>query len=486
MDASARTRGLRMKGARAAIGALALLAPSAAFAEALTSTTATATIAPPAPAVDTDDEDFAPPSSEPSIELDEDEPPATFIEAIEIIGNSKTSRSVILRRLLVAVNDLVDDDRIDQSRLRVLSTGYFKTAEFSLKRGSRRGRAVLVIEVEERNTITLDGVFLGWSEVTPFFGGASIIERNFLGRGMSVGTGVVAGEDRRAVEVAVFVPDLSDTPLQLSASAIFVEAAEILDPDDPSALELEYSRVGGRLGVGLGVGTAQRVSLDYRLESIHADRLPNLDPAVIRAAPSIQFDESILSTLSMTYENDTRDDDFVPTQGGRVALAVEMGSKIIASRYEFSKYTGELQLAFAPFEGHALALRLFGGVIQGQTPFFNQFFVRDHAFFALGRNALPRALEVNFSEFNDYDDLILSVGGDYSIPIAGGGDVLYRAFVYGAIDVSATASLDELQEDKSGRGASGRLPISFDVGLKLDTFIGRFTLSASYVADLVL
>lgn len=461
--------------------AIALL-PRPGAAQALTATvTGTA-------AADFDDDldaDFAPPETEESWAEDERERRA-FIEAIEVTGNQKTTRGVILRRLLVEVNDLVDDDRIDQSRLRLLATGYFKTVEFSLKRGSRRGRVVLLIEVEERNTLTIDGIYLGWSEVVPFFGGIGLLESNFLGRGMSVGTSVVAGKDRRAVELAVFVPDLSETPLQLAVSAIWVQAAEILDPDDPSTLELAYSRIGGTLGIGVSAGTSQRVSLDYRLESIQADRLPNLDPAVLRSAPSIQFDESILSTLSATYELDTRDDDFVPTQGGRVALSVEMGSKILASTYEFSKYTGDLQLAFEPITGHALSLRAFGGVIQGQTPFFNQFFVRDYAYFALGRSALPRALQVNFSELNDYDDLILSVGGDWHLPIGGGGAVLYRAYVYAGVDLSATASLDELQEDRSGRGASGRVPLSFDVGLKLDTFLGRFTVSGSYVADLVL
>lgn len=117
----------------------------------------------------------------------------------------------------------------NQSRLRLLSTGYFKSVDFSLKRGSRRGRVVLVIEVEERNTITVDGLYLGFSDVVPIYGGVGVTESNFLGRGMSVGAGVITGKDRRALEVGLFIP-ISATPPPALLVGIFVEAAEVLTP----------------------------------------------------------------------------------------------------------------------------------------------------------------------------------------------------------------------------------------------------------------
>src|SRR5687768_14167887 len=75
--------------------------------------------------------------------------PAMFIEAIEIVGNDKTVDDVILNRILLEVGDLVDDEKVEESRLRLLSTGFFKSVEFSLRRGSQRGRVLLVVEVVE-------------------------------------------------------------------------------------------------------------------------------------------------------------------------------------------------------------------------------------------------------------------------------------------------------------------------------------------------
>ena len=411
---------------------------------------------------------------------------AQFIEGIDIIGNVKTTRSVIERRLLVGSGDLVDEEKVDESRLRLLNTGFFKRVEMSLRRGSRPGQVLLVVEVEERNTILIDQLYLGFSTVSPFFGGFGLAETNFLGRGVTVAGGFVVGRDRRGGEVRLFVPYLSDTPIQLSASAIFVQGAEAVDDRDATGPKLFYDRWGGTLGFGVGVGPAQRVSLIYRLESVQADRLPlTLTPSVIRRAPSILSDESVLSTLALTYERDTRDDPFVPTSGSRIALAVEMGTTLIGSSYEFSKYTGEVQKAFLAFSEHSLVFRGFGGIIQGETPFFNQFFLGDFAYFAWNRSSLPRNAQINFSESNDYDDLIFSVGADYSIPVLTQEDVLYRMFVYAGIDVSMTASLDELQEDRTGRGIGRTFPLSFDLGMKFDTSFGNFTLSMSYLFELV-
>lgn len=408
-----------------------------------------------------------------------------FIEAIEVLGNAKTQRQTVLARISVTVGDLVDEVAIEESRLRLLSTGFFRKVDFSLRRGSRRGRVLLLVEVEERNTILVDALYLGYAKASSTFGGLGLAERNFLGRGVTVGGGFVLGRDRRALQLRSFAPSVFKTPLQLSASLIALKGVEILDPETPEGPNLSYRRFGGTFGVGFRVGVAQRISLLYRLESVRAERLPNLDPAILRRAPSIQRDDSTLSTLTARFERDTRDDPFVPTDGHRVAVTVEVGTALVGSSYEFSKYSLELSQAFLVLEEHSLEIHLFGGMVQGQTPFFNQFFISDFAYFAWQRNSLARNAGLNFSASNDYDDLLASAGAVYSVPLTGGENLLYGLWVYGGVELSATASLDEAQEDVAGRGLQGSVPLSFDVGLKFDTLIGNFRLSASYILDLV-
>ncbi len=414
------------------------------------------------------------------------QPPAQLIEAIEIRGNSKTNERVIRRRLLLKEGDLVEDRKIQESRLRLLGTGFFARVDFGLERGSRRGLVLLVVEVEERNTLRVDEIFFGWSDVTPIFAGLGVVETNFLGEGVTVGGDFAVGEERQGVRLRTFVPSLANTRLQLSASAILLRGAELLDSSDPQGTQLTYERFGGTLGLGFGVGPAQRVSLIYRLEAINADRLPNLDPPLLRAAPSILFDDSVLSTFRLQYELDTRDDGFVPLSGYDFTVGVELGTRLIGSDYEFSKYFSSGSVAFEPFLGHSLVLKGVAGLLQGQTPFFNQFFIGDFTYFAIGRSALPRAVELNFSEHNDYDDLLLGGGVEYHLPLYRGGSFLYRLYLFAGVEVIATASLDEIQEDPTGRGTGGFFPMSFDGGLKLDTVLGSFTISTAYLLNLVL
>ena len=410
---------------------------------------------------------------------------ALFIEGIEIVGNQKTTRTTIIDRLEVEVGDLVDEDAIEISRLRLLGSGFFKAVEFSLRRGSQRGRVLLVVEVEERNTILIDEVFLGFSDVSPFFGGFGLAETNFMGRGVTVAGDFVLGRDRRALELRMFAPSLANTALQLSASGRFVQGRELVSSTDPDGPELAYERIGGTVGFGFGVGAAQRVSLIYRLESIRTERLPNLEPFVLRRAPSIVFDDTVVSSLTAAYERDTRDDPFVATYGHRIVLAVELGTALVGSTYEFSKYTIEAQRAFRAFSKHSLTVGVVGGLVQGHAPFFDQFFVADFASIPFGRSGLPRAVGVNFSGANDYDDLLASANLMYAIPLFEGDRSLLRLYLYGGVDITFTASLDELQEDPEGRGIGGFFPVSFDLGLKIDTWIGNFTLSLAYFGNLV-
>jgi len=124
--------------------------------------------------------------------------------------------------------------------------------------------------------------------------------------------------------------------------------------------------------------------------------------------------------------------------------------------------------------------------VQGQTPFFNQFFIGDFTYFAVGRDSLPRAVGLNFSEHNDYDDLLVGGGAEYAIPLFSGDSFLYRLYLFTGAEAIATASLDEAQEDPSGRGTGGYFPLSFDAGIKMDTYIGSFTLSLAYILELAI
>lgn len=414
-------------------------------------------------------------------------PTPRVVEGIEIVGARRSSDQVVLSRLSVRIGDLVDEDELEASRLRLLSTGFFRRVEFGLRRGSKRGLVLLVVRIEERNTLRIEELAFGFGPGHVPFGSIGLAETNFLGQGVTVAGALALSEIQYGGQLRFFVPRLSGTRLQLSGTASFRRGQELIDPGRADGPTLDYERRGGSLGIGFGTGPAQRVSLVYRLESISVDRLPNLDPPTLRQAPSVLGDDSLFSSLAVTWERDTRDDAFAPTRGARLAVAVELGSSVIGSDYEFSKYTGEAQRALPLGDGQALVLRVFGGLVQGDIPFFHQFFRRDFALFALGRDALPRAVGLNFSRDNDYDDLVLDLGAEYTFPLLEAGrGLLERVLLYTGAGFTLTGSLEESQGDAGGRGAFDVFPVTADAGLKVDTAYGRFTLSLAYALDLAL
>src|SRR5262249_42833185 len=69
------------------------------------------------------------------------------LEGIEIRGNTRTAPRVVLRYVKFRAGDVLDveDPEIELTRYRLLGTGFFKSVQLSLRKGSRRGSAVLVI-----------------------------------------------------------------------------------------------------------------------------------------------------------------------------------------------------------------------------------------------------------------------------------------------------------------------------------------------------
>src|SRR5512146_2087678 len=87
------------------------------------------------------------------------------LEAIQVRGNTRTQRRVVLRYVPFKPGNVfdVDDPEVELSRYRLLGTGFFRDVQYSLKKGSERGLVVLVIDVAERNTIVINDISMGFA-----------------------------------------------------------------------------------------------------------------------------------------------------------------------------------------------------------------------------------------------------------------------------------------------------------------------------------
>jgi hypothetical protein len=429
--------------------------------------------------------------------------PRYTIEQVVVRGNRKTEASLILGVLADAglrQGDTVgaSDARVDSARFRLLALGYFLDARLSVQRGSKRGSVVLLAEVEERGTIVISELFASTSSATEFWGGADIAETNFLGRGISLGGGLVASTKPVVLGAAsglglrlhASVPERQGLGgFGLSVTGLFNDGSEFYrvsgapDDGDPGRfVAVRTRRAGGILGVTKNLTRSLRGSLDFREEVLSATYPP------VPAGVAIDFDvkqgASRVGTVTAGLEYDTRSDPVLPRSGVRLTGTVEGATGLLGSSYDYVKGVLGASLYHKVWRDHAIGLHLFGGAIVGEAPYFDRFFIGD-----LNLLLPRRALGINFSTQpsrnllgtdiagHRYDDYAARIMLEYAIPVW-----RHHGFVYGG-DAFAAVGLLGQASDGDLMPAGGltwqKLPIDLtaDLGLRLDTYIGIFTIS---------
>ncbi len=439
------------------------------------------------------------------VEIEDPFTPRYIVESIEVRGNTKSRGDMIISQLLLKPGETLDQEKVQESRIRLLSTGYFKDVRMSLEKGTERGRVKLVIEVDERNTIIIDDLFFGWSQTNPFWGGLGISDINFLGRGLVLSGAAVASKYQQAYRLGIFWPSVFNSRFQAGVTALVSLGEEralkdkIASCSGPTCIppcanlgqndiDLSYLRAGADIDLGIRLDRIHRLLLNVHAEHIDAEVGEGEWCANHPFNGYIRPGQSTYSSLTLRFERDTRDDFFLPTHGMHLVVSIELASKIFGSDYEFSKYLIKYEHSFPAFLDHAVRLSVVGGLIQdvGEkgSPFFSRFFVGDYAFFLINKDSLPRNLELNFSEVVDYGDLMASLTAEYDVPLWSRGKFFYRGYVYGAVNFSVVTKAAFLASEDEWSGRTKR-PVSFDLGFKVDTPVGLFTLSLGYIMDMV-
>jgi outer membrane protein insertion porin family len=138
-----------------------------------------------------------------------DEGARTYIERINIRGNTRTRDYVIRREFDVSEGDAYNRALVDRSERRLKNLDFFKTVKITTEPGSSSDRVILVVDLEEKSTgdFSVSG---GYSTTDGALGEVSISERNFLGRGMFAKASVTYGQYARGGTLSFVEPYLFD------------------------------------------------------------------------------------------------------------------------------------------------------------------------------------------------------------------------------------------------------------------------------------
>ncbi len=146
------------------------------------------------------------------------EAPRVYVERIDVNGNTLTQDKVIRREFRLAEGDAFNSLQVKRSTNRIKSLGYFQEKfEVEQKPGSAPDRIVLEANVEEKPTGELQ-LSAGFSSIESFILQASIQQRNFRGRGQTVGTSVSYSRYSKSVELSFTEPYVFDRNVSFGAN----------------------------------------------------------------------------------------------------------------------------------------------------------------------------------------------------------------------------------------------------------------------------
>src|SRR5438309_5008440 len=189
----------------------------------------------------------------------------SFVERINIIGNTRTKDKVIRREILVKPGDVFDTVRMDTTKKRLENLGYFTKVEAYPEETGVEGRKDLVIQVEEKRTGSLN-FGAGYSTVDKLIGFVELTQGNFdisnwpglTGAGQKFRAKAQIGSERKDFVVGLTEPYFLDQRLSLGGQIFYPEANYLSSAYDQRnygfSLEARkpiYSWIYGVLGYSL-------------------------------------------------------------------------------------------------------------------------------------------------------------------------------------------------------------------------------------------
>jgi outer membrane protein insertion porin family len=138
------------------------------------------------------------------------EAPRVYVERVDVNGNTLTQDKVLRREFRIAEGDAFNSLAVARSTARINSLGYFQeNFEINQVEGSAPDRIVLEANVEEQATGELQ-LSAGFSSLESFILAGSIRQRNFRGRGQTIGLSVNYSRYSKSAQISFSEPYVFD------------------------------------------------------------------------------------------------------------------------------------------------------------------------------------------------------------------------------------------------------------------------------------
>jgi outer membrane protein insertion porin family len=240
----------------------------------------------------------------------------SFVQRINIVGNTRTKDKVIRREVLIAPGDILNSVRVETTKKRLDNLGYFSKVETYPEDTGVAGRKDLTIHVEEKRTGSLN-FGAGFSTIDQLVGFIEMTQGNFdllnwpnfTGAGQKFRARLQYGNRRKDIVLSLTEPYFLDRRLSLGGEVYYREA------DYLSSIYAQRN-YGSSIEIRKGLWPYTSVSLNYRIEVIEVfDVSAGASNQIL-----LEQGSSTKSQITPTFQYDTRDNPFLSRTGHRVAV----------------------------------------------------------------------------------------------------------------------------------------------------------------------
>ena len=241
----------------------------------------------------------------------------SFVNRVNITGNTRTKDKVIRREVLVAPGDVFNTVRVDITKKRLENLGYFAKVETYPEETDVPGRKDLDILVQEKRTgsLSFGG---GFSTVDKLVGFAELTQGNFdlfnwpsfTGGGQKFRLRVQYGTERKDFILTLTEPYFLDRRLALTGQLFYTEANYLSSVYD-------QRNYGGMIELRKPINAYMYGTLGYTLQEIDIFNVAASASDFIQSQAGSSVESKIFSSIVF----DSRDNPLLSHKGQRISFS---------------------------------------------------------------------------------------------------------------------------------------------------------------------
>ncbi len=274
----------------------------------------------------------------------------TYVERIEINGNTQTQDKVVRREIRLAEGDAFNSFQVKRSQDRINSLGYFQDKmEIKQLPGSAPDRVILETNLEEKSTGELQ-LSAGYSSLERFIIQANITQRNFRGKGQELRAGVNYSSYSKSIELGFTEPYLFDKNIAIGGDIFRRDYNSFSFQGNDRRTNYSQVSTGFQLRAGVPLTEFWSLSARYGLsyDEVSLDnQFLNADGSCNRELAGNYLCDAIgnrwTSSIGYSLIRDNLNSRLRPTAGSRFSFSQDFAGlggdvKYLRTRFEGSKY----------------------------------------------------------------------------------------------------------------------------------------------------